>query len=94
MEQGWLSAWFPRETWGRRAPWYLTHTFVLAASLGGVYLFPSQDAYVLCWWSRASGARGAVRDTRTRDPRRVVLVLLKGRSAHRASYRASTYIWH
>ena len=25
LEKGFLSRWFPWETWGRRAPWYLTH---------------------------------------------------------------------
>lgn len=50
LEKGFLSKWFPWETWGRRAPWYLTHCIACAICTALLYFPPSWDPVVLCIW--------------------------------------------
>lgn len=50
LEKGFLSRWFPWETWGRRAPWYLTHCIGCAICTSLLYFPPSWDPVVLCIW--------------------------------------------
>lgn len=44
------SRFFPSETWGRRAPWYLTHNAALAPLLFAFFLPPSYGDEVLHIW--------------------------------------------
>ena len=50
LEKGLLSRWFPWETWGRRAPWYLTHCVACAFCTSLLYFPPTWDPTLLCVW--------------------------------------------
>uniref|UniRef100_A0A7S4S6P6 ADP,ATP carrier protein n=1 Tax=Alexandrium monilatum TaxID=311494 RepID=A0A7S4S6P6_9DINO len=50
MEKIPLSTLFPWATWGRRAPWYLTHLVLTAFSTAALFLPVSFDPTFLCWW--------------------------------------------
>eukprot|EP00931_Biecheleriopsis_adriatica_P004762 TRINITY_DN106391_c0_g1_i1.p1 TRINITY_DN106391_c0_g1~~TRINITY_DN106391_c0_g1_i1.p1 ORF type:complete len:584 (-),score=97.25 TRINITY_DN106391_c0_g1_i1:83-1834(-) len=56
LERVVLTRWFPWDSWGRRAPWFLTH--VLAASIvaAAIYMPPSWDPIVLSIWYLVWGA--------------------------------------
>jgi len=55
LERDWLTRCFPWESWGRRAPWYLTHLIVVAFATAALYMPPSWDPSFLCWWYLAWG---------------------------------------
>lgn len=50
LERNCLARFFPWESWGRRAPWYLTHLLGVALATAAIYMPPSWDALFLCWW--------------------------------------------
>jgi len=50
MEKLTLNWCFPWETWGRRAPWFLTHSVAAALATAAIVLPPSFDPTLLCWW--------------------------------------------
>lgn len=50
MEKELLARWFPWESWGRRAPWFLTHCAAGAVVTAALYLPPTWDPVVLCIW--------------------------------------------
>ena len=49
MDKGAGCALFPLHSWGRRAPWFLTHNLGTVAISGLIYLPPSMDPIALCW---------------------------------------------
>jgi len=55
LERNLLGAWFPWDAWGRRAPWFLTHSLVLAVATAAVYMPPILDSTFLCLWFLACG---------------------------------------
>jgi len=50
MDTELLTRCFPWSRWGRRAPWFVTHLVGLAFAAAAIYLPPSWDPIVLCWW--------------------------------------------
>lgn len=55
LERNFLARCFPWESWGRRAPWYLTHLLAVALATAAMYMPPSWDPSFLCWWYLAWG---------------------------------------
>mmetsp|Transcript_51898 Transcript_51898/g.151120 ORF Transcript_51898/g.151120 Transcript_51898/m.151120 type:complete len:689 (+) Transcript_51898:122-2188(+) len=49
-----LRRWFPVETWGRKAPWLFTHTFVLALAVGMLFIPPTNYIILHAWFFVAS----------------------------------------
>lgn len=48
--RGMLDRCFPMKTWGRKAPWLLSHVGVLALAAGALYVPPSRDPIVVHVW--------------------------------------------
>ncbi|CAJ1342323.1 unnamed protein product, partial [Effrenium voratum] len=59
LEKGLLGRWFPWATWGRRAPWFLTHCAACAVTTAALYLPPSWDPIALCVWYLVWGCLSA-----------------------------------
>eukprot|EP00930_Biecheleria_cincta_P095554 TRINITY_DN87503_c0_g1_i1.p1 TRINITY_DN87503_c0_g1~~TRINITY_DN87503_c0_g1_i1.p1 ORF type:complete len:536 (-),score=57.15 TRINITY_DN87503_c0_g1_i1:57-1664(-) len=55
LERNCLTRCFPWDSWGRRAPWYLTHLIAVAFATAAMYMPPSWDPFFLCWWYLAWG---------------------------------------
>lgn len=56
MERDLLVRFFPWESWGRRAPWFLINSFVMAVATAAVYVPPSLHPHFLCWWFLLCGS--------------------------------------
>lgn len=50
MEKLSLEKYFPWDSWGRRAPWFLTHCIAGAFTCAAIFVPPSFDSTFLCFW--------------------------------------------